>query len=438
MRLVNITIQRIALALFTVGPVGCDSWNVQPPYARRKAEPPPHRSYDPDRVNSHPIHYSQGKVLLGSPGLTAGIPGDGPLTLPEIENWLADPAVHEPLDFILPLGLREAQEQVHVPEDNPLTRAKIELGRQLFFDRRLSHESLAISCADCHHPTMRYADPTLGPGDAHPGEVDRAAPVVFNRILSTAQFWDGRAASLEDQVLGPLTAIHEMATTLEDCVQAVSAVPGYHRQFEVIFGGVTMTAIAQAIATFERALVTGPTAVDAWRVRQRYETAGTEGLSAAEREEYVEAVRLTEAHPLPETALRGMELFHGDKARCSACHTGPNLTDEKFHNLGVSWDDPVEPDLGRYLATGREEDQGAFKTPTLVNIHLTGPYMHAGQIRTLGGVLDWHTRGGQANPWLSPEIRPFELSESEREDLLAFLVACEGELPYVGIGRLPE
>jgi cytochrome c peroxidase len=201
-------------------------------------------------------------VRLGDPQLTAGIPGDGPLTLDQAKQWLADPQNHEPLSVELPAGLAVGKEQIYIPEDNPLTRAKIELGRQLYFDKRLSQDA-SVSCADCHHPDFGYAFNTqFGVGVR--GQVgNRNSPVAFNRILSREQFWDGRAATLEEQAIGPIANAVEMSNTHDVAVQFLKENAVYREQFAQIFGRPPhIDDVGRAIASFERTLVTGDSAYD--------------------------------------------------------------------------------------------------------------------------------------------------------------------------------
>ena len=161
--------------------------------------------------------HAETNVRLGDPSLTAGVPGSGPLTIDQIEAWLKDPTNHEPLTTELPGSLAVGKDQLFIPEDNPITRAKIELGRQLYFDRRLSSDA-TVSCADCHHPDFGYAkDTQFGVGvDDQTG--NRNSPVAYNRILSREQFWDGRADSLEAQAVGPIANPIEMGNTHEAAV----------------------------------------------------------------------------------------------------------------------------------------------------------------------------------------------------------------------------
>ena len=376
------------------------------------------------------------KVVLGDPSLTSGVPGTGPITLEQIDAWLADSKNHVVLDPELPLGLSQGAGQIQGLEANPLTRAKIELGRQLYFDPRLSVDS-TISCASCHHPDMGYTAQTktgVGIRDQVGG---RNSPVSFNRILSGPQFWDGRADSLEAQAVGPIANPIEMGFTHEGVVKRLGEMPVYARQFAAIFGELTIDRVGEAIASFERAIVTAPAPFDYYEQvlpftkMDEEDIADDEELSA----KYAAAKAGAEAHPMSDSAKRGRDLFFG-KANCTACHVGANLADEQYHNLGVGMD-KEEPDLGRFVVTKDDKDRGAFKTPTVRNVALTAPYMHDGSQATLEEVVAWYDKGGHPNPHLSDKIKPLELTEQERADLVEFMKACTGPTPTVEVSRLP-
>ncbi|MCA9133303.1 MAG: c-type cytochrome [Planctomycetales bacterium] len=385
-------------------------------------------------------------VQLGDASLTSGIPGEGPVTLEQARAWLDQPANHRTLSVELPSGLASGKDGIRIPKDNPLTRAKIELGRQLYFDRRLS-KNAEVSCADCHHPSAGYARETrFGVGVAGQ-EGNRNSPTAYNRILSEAQFWDGRAESLEAQAVGPIANPIEMASTHDVAVQFVKSNAVYRLQFERIFGQPPhIDDIGRALAAFERVIVTGDSPYDAYEPLLRMEQLladDLEDLPALKEDEpelyerYMAAKRRADAQPMSESAKRGRKLFFGAQANCSACHVGVNFTDEKYHNLGVGMD--VEnPDLGRFTVTGLEADKGAFKTPTLRNVEQTAPYMHDGSQKTLREVVDWYVQGGHPNPYLSDKIKKFEASEQDRQDLVAFMKALTGPLPEVQEQRLPQ
>lgn len=384
------------------------------------------------------------KAALGDPSLTAGIPGEGELTIEQIEAWLADEKNHAVIDPELPLGLSLGAAEIKIPADNPMTRAKIELGRQLYFDPRMSVDG-TISCASCHAPDHAFAAPTqfgVGIGEQ---VGNRNSPTAYNRILSDAQFWDGRAASLEEQAIGPIANPIEMGNEHDVCVKTVAEIPGYKLQFEKIFpdGEVTIENIGKAIATFERAIVTGPSPYDYAEQLRPFEQFEDEDLADLQEDSpevfarYQELLENAAANPLNDSARRGRDLFFGQKANCSACHVGANLTDEKYHNLGVGMDQE-NPDLGRYVVTNKEEDKGAFKTPTIRNVAMTPPYMHDGSQETLLEVVEWYAKGGHPNEWLSKDIKKLELTDQDKQDLVAFMEACTGEFPPVETGRLPK
>ena len=386
------------------------------------------------------------QVTLGDPSLTAGIPGDGPLEVDEIATWLADESNHQTLEITLPKGIAGAAAQIQGVEENPMTRAKIELGRQLYFDARLSADS-NVSCASCHDPDEGFSRETRFGIGINAQEGNRNSPVAYNRILSGAQFWDGRAESLEAQAVGPIANPIEMGNTHEACVECVAGIEGYKRQFDAIFDdGVTIDNIGKAIATFERTLVTGPSAYDYWeplRVFRNTFEADLEDLELLKEDdpdlydEYMELVAASEKHPFSESAERGREIFFTEKGNCTACHAGANFSDEKYHNLGVGMEVEM-PDLGRYEVTKDEKDKGAFKTPTVRNITSSAPYMHDGSQNTLEEVVEWYAKGGHPNPHLSEKMKKLELTDQDKQDLVAFMKALTGEFPKVERGRLPK
>lgn len=300
----------------------------------------------------------------------------------------------------LPLGLQG--DSAYIPESNPMNEGKVELGKLLYFDTRLSKDN-TVSCASCHSPYHGFADPgkvSAGVGSQLGG---RNSPTVLNRLFSANQFWDGRAADLEEQAHGPLLNPVEMAMgSHADVVAVVKRIKGYGPHFAVAFGDdkVTMTRITQAIATYERTVVTGNSAFD------RYQAGDTSAMSGS--------------------AVRGMKLFHG-KANCATCHASFNFTDENYRNIGVGMD-KKKPDLGRYEVTKEDEDRGAFKTPTLRNIVQTAPYMHDGSEATLMAVVEFYDKGGIGNPQLSSDIKPLHLSAVDRRDLVEFLRALTGDV----------
>lgn len=323
----------------------------------------------------------------------------------------------------VPLGMDE--DLFVIPENNPLTEEKIELGRSLFFDPRLSNNN-TISCATCHNPELAFTDgqPVSTGIGAQKGI--RSAPTIINRAFGSDQFWDGRVHSLEEQAKGPLINPVEMGMPSHDkLVQKLSNIEGYRKWFLRVFGTeVTLDHIVRAIASFERTVMSGNSPVD------RYNYEGDETA-------------------LSESAKKGLEIFKG-KGRCTQCHAGFNFTDESFHNIGINWD-KTRIDLGRFASTKTNEDTrqlktrgkkslltvlseanimsdiGSFKTPTLREIANTTPYMHDGSFTKLRQVIDFYDNGGIKNPFLDKEIKKLNLSEQEKDDLIAFLKSLSGE-----------
>jgi cytochrome c peroxidase len=282
---------------------------------------------------------------------------------------------------VTPLGLDAL---MPVPADNPMTGEKVELGRKLFSDSRLSRTG-QISCASCHDGKRAFTDGRRVSEGVFGRRGTRNAPALVNRGYGTAQFWDGRAASLEEQVLKPIQDPNEMDMTLEEVTSRL---------------GIGQRDLAAALASYVRSIRSGDSPLDQYLAR------GV-GLS-------------------PEEQL-GLRVFRV-KGNCVACHVGPNFTDERFHNTGIAWKDAAYADAGRSSVTGRAEDRGAFKTPTLREAGRTGPYMHDGSIATLEEVIEHYDRGGVPNPQLDPEIRPLHLSPAEKRGLAAFLQALSGEI----------
>ncbi len=390
--------------------------------------------------------YAADVVKLGTPELTAGMEGGPKLSVTDIKKYLANPKNHQELTVELPEGLAAGAGNIFIPEDNSLTRAKIELGRQLYFDKRLSSDA-TVSCADCHSPSEGFgAHSQFGVGVR--GQTgNRNSPISYNRILSKAQFWDGRAASLEAQAVGPIANPIEMGNSHEAVVAFLTNKEGYRIQFEKIFGSKpTIEQVGKAIAAFERTVVTGPSPYDYFEPMRRFHEAFAEKLEdlaefrsedPAGFKKYMAMKQASDDHPMSDSAKRGRELFFTETANCSACHAGANFTDELYHNLGVGME-AASPDLGRFSETNLEKDKGAFKTPTLRNVELSGPYMHDGSQATLEEVVEWYAKGGHPNPTLSDKIKKLKLSKEDKEDLVAFMKALTGPFPKIETNKLPE
>lgn len=275
------------------------------------------------------------------------------------------------------------------------SEAQIALGRKLFFETRLSLDN-TISCASCHNPDTGFADPrkvSVGVG-GKPGR--RNAPTVLNAAFWDRQFWDGRAASLEEQAAGPMGNEIEMNHQPEQILAKLNADPAYVKAFGG--GRISMEQLLDAIAAYERTLLSGNSPAD------RYLYAGDKSA-------------------LSEDGVEGLRVF---KRHCVSCHTFGEkhglFTDQQFHNIGIG----VNPE-GELLDQGR--GQGTFRTPSLRNVARTAPYMHDGSLKTLREVVDYYIGGGNSNPHLDRLIKPFELTSKERTGLIAFLEALNGDLP---------
>ncbi len=294
-----------------------------------------------------------------------------------------------------PLGLPD----LGVPQDNPMTPERVALGEKLYFDERLSLDD-TVSCASCHDIRLSGGDGRSVSTGIKGQKGGRSAPPTINAAYFTAQFWDGRAPSLEEQAKGPIVNPIEMGMPSHGIVvDKLKGIEAYRKAFQEAFGSdVTVDNIAKAIACFERTLLSGNSPFD------RYMYGG-------------------EKEALGPLAKMGLEVYRG-KGGCAVCHSiGPDsalFMDNNFHNLGVGMDNPT-PDLGRYNVTKQEKDKGAFKTPSLRNIALTAPYMHDGSESTLEAVVEFYDKGGKPNQYLSPLIRPLNLTSIEKLALIEFL-----------------
>lgn len=319
------------------------------------------------------------RLVLPVAALIAGIPA---YAKEDLSNWQLPP--------------------VPVPKDNPQTPAKAALGKQLVFDVRLSKND-SMNCTSCHLPFSGGAGWTpraFGYG----GELGRWAPSWDDSGYYTALFWDGRAASLEEQTgllpghMGPVSAPGEMAGNVAEIVARLNAIPGYKKQFNAVFGSdATPETIAKAIAAFERTLVSSNSPF------QRYVQGDDKALSAS--------------------AKRGFELFRG-KALCITCHVPPTLTDNLYHNVGIPAAGPLAEDTGRFEVTKDPADKGKFKTPGLYNSASFAFFMHDGAFSKMSQVIDHYNVGGNPrDKTQDPLIMPLKLNDKEKADLAAFMDA---------------
>ena len=313
----------------------------------------------------------------------------------------AGPEAERPPDP--PLGLPP----VDWPEDNPYSAAKAELGRLLYFDTRLSSDE-TVSCASCHAPEKAFTDGS----EVSLGIGKQKGPcfglTVIKSPTAPTSPWDGRATSLEDQAFkGPIANPLEMTAQKtadfahESTVKVLRGIPGYVDRFKKAFGTgeITIDHVAKAIATFERTVLSGNAPYD------RFQAGNTKAMTSAQ--------------------VRGMNVFF-NKAACDSCHLGFNFTDGSYVNIGIGMDKP-RPDLGRFIVSLRDEDRGAFKTPTLREVEHTAPYMHDGRYRTLEEVVEHYDKGGIPNPQLDRRLKLLHLTPEDKADLVAFLKSLSGE-----------
>lgn len=343
------------------------------------------------------------------------------------------PAPDEPLTVEVPLGLNPLP-GAYVPLGNPLTKAKWELGRQLYFDPRLSADT-TVACATCHNPEKGWTDQAPVSTGIKGQKGGRSAPTVLNTVYGRLMFWDGRAPSLEGQSQGPpLNPIEMGNANYKQIVERFREIPGYQEQFKKVYGTeVTIDGMAKAIATFERTALTGNSAYD------KYVNGDLKALTESQkRGMLLFGLRLPQDE---EFTPKDVTL---KKANCTSCHSGFNFSDEQFHNLGVGYDAKAQTfaDLGRWKAmpigAKFDSDIGSFKTPTLRDLKHTAPYMHDGSETNLVDVVKFYNRGGNANRYLDPDMRPLNLTDQEIADVAAFMEALNGVATKVELPKLPS
>jgi cytochrome c peroxidase len=289
------------------------------------------------------------------------------------------------------------------PADNPMTAEKVELGRLLYYDKRLSGDG-SRACYSCHLKEKGLTDGEPVAIGAYNAKLTRSSPTMWNIGYYPALYWDGRAPSLERQVLGAWSGGNMGATgangrpSVDDKVAALNGIAGYKPYFQKAFSkdSITKEDAAKALAVFMRTIVS----VDSPWVKFR------QGDKKA----------------FTKSAQRGWAIFDL-KAKCTNCHDGRLLTDMEFHNTGVGMD-AATPDMGRFVVSKEEKDKGAFKTPTLLDIANSAPYFHNGSVKTLEEAVDQMLAGGKKNQWLdTTNLKEVKLKPKEKKDLLAFLRA---------------
>ncbi|MEH7390745.1 cytochrome c peroxidase [Bacillus sp. JJ1503] len=315
-----------------------------------------------------------------------------------VKEDVKDPELEAAKAKFEPLG------EMPIPADNPMTDEKVELGKTLYYDPQLSGNNVQ-SCMSCHAPGAGFGDGMEKFIGFEGFKGPRNSPTIINSGYYAANFWDGRAGSLEEQALGPIQSEVEMNQNLDELVIELNGVPTYVEQFNTVFNDkISADNIAKAIAAFERTIVISDTAFD------RYLQGEEDAISA--------------------DAKDGMKLFVG-KAGCISCHAGPLLSDHNYYNLGMSGDD------GRFNVTGKEEDKGKFRTSGLRGVAHTAPFMHDGSLETLTDVVQYYNEGGGDHPNKSVQMSPLNLTESEVNALIAFLESLSGELPKVETPEIP-
>jgi cytochrome c peroxidase len=305
-----------------------------------------------------------------------------------------------------PVGLPELE----VPADDPLTPAKVALGKQLFFDKRLSKD-FTSSCETCHEPEKGWTDGKPLSQKVGGATNTRHSPTLYDVAYGKSFMWDGRTDSLEKTVADAWQA--QMGADPPTIAASIAKIPGYAGQFKAIFGGdPTPDTIVKAIASFVRTIRSGGSPWDHFEKGEK--------------------------RAVGDDVQRGFELFKG-KAGCAQCHSGPLYTDDDFHDTGVGFDKP-EPDLGRGKVAGDDKLNGAFKTPTLRSVSTHPPYLHDGRALSLEQAVEFMLAGGikEKNKGLDPKLKPVKLTSKEKDDLLAFLKALDAPAASFERPRLPQ
>jgi len=279
-----------------------------------------------------------------------------------------------------------------IPADNPMTPEKVALGRQLFFDERLSADGSksCYSCHVCEHGLTDGLPKSIGAGNK---QLPRSSPTLWNIGYHREFYWDGRSASLEKQALAAWTGAN-MGAQADAIVGKLNALQDYKTQFQKVFqSDASPDNVVKAIAAFERTIISGNTAWDRWKA----------GDNTA----------------ISQSAWRGWNIFQAIK--CKNCHDGVLFTDQQYHNIGIGMEQK-DPDVGRFKVTQNPQDTGAFKTPTLRDIEKSAPYFHDGSAKTLEEAVDIMLGGGKPNQYLDKKnLEPHKLLPEQREDLLNFL-----------------
>ncbi len=372
---------------------GCEPEKKQPPASAEKTAAPAEPTAE--------------KPVTPEPAKSEAQPEPKPEPKAEEKKAAAQPAVPaEPVAMQPPLGLPP----LPVPADNPMTAEKIELGKLLYFDTRVSLDG-TLSCATCHDPAKGWAEHSATSEGIHKQRGGRNSPTVINAAYATSQFWDGRADSLEAQAVGPVGNPIEMGHSMTGVVERFSKIPAYVERFQKVFGtGVTEKGFAQAVAAFERTVLSGDAPYD------RYQAGDKNALDDAQK--------------------RGLELF---EKHCAMCHKPPLFSNYRFVNAGVGMSLP-KPDEGRKDVTKKTSDLGKFRVPALREVANTAPYFHDGSAATLEEAVALMAAGGKDNPNLSEmmkSVREAKLTADNQKDLVVFLKGLSGKYPIITPPKQP-
>lgn len=344
-----------------------------------------------------------GTCALGLLVVTAACERHDSTQAPEV----APPPAWEVANPIQPLPKAPLGAEIDLASlPNAPTPAQVRLGRWLFYDKRLSADG-TIACSTCHRPEHAFSEPTPHSTGVKNQEGGRKSPSFINQAVTLYPnfFWDGRAASLEEQALGPIANPIEMGATHESMVATIQKITAYGKYFAEAFGSseITKEAVAKAIAAYEKTRMSGDSPVDRWRLNK-------------------------DESAVSDQVKQGYELFF-NKAGCNQCHLGNSYTDSQFHNIGVGYNPKTRTfkDVGRSAISKNPADEGAFKTPTLRDCAKHAPYMHDGSVATLKETVELYNRGGEPNRRLDPKIKKLGLTPAEVDSLVAFMEALNGE-----------
>ena len=312
------------------------------------------------------------------------------------------------------LGEWMLPEKIPHPADNKPTPARVELGKMLFFDPRVSGDG-NMSCASCHNPMLGWSDGLPTARGFKSQVLGRATPTVVNSAFVEIFMWDGRKQSLEDQATGPMEAGVEMHTDFKKLFAFLRNNKGYVNAFEKAYPGkgINKDTLSKAIASFERTIISNTSPFDRWLKGD---------ISAMSSQQ-----------------VRGFQIFRDEnKGNCAVCHSAPNFSDDGFHNVGLSSFNTAKADMGRFEQKPIRLMKGAFKTPTIRDISLSAPYFHDGSAKTLMDVVEHYEKGGVHNEFLSPNLKKLDLSQQDKKDLVAFMEALTSKQELVKLPVLPQ